>query len=68
MPGETALKMATDAAWTIYRTTHRGIDESDRRRCLLERHLRGQKVCERDSEELTGHGIAYLEGLSKYEC
>lgn len=68
MPGNTALKKATDAVWTIYRATHREIDESDRRRSLLERHLREQRVCEDDSEELMGHGIAYLEGLSKHEC
>ncbi|TKV80559.1 hypothetical protein FDV58_16665 [Bradyrhizobium elkanii] len=60
--------MATDAAWTIYCATQRDIDESDRRRSLLERHLRGRKVCEDDPEELTGHGIAYLQRLSQLEC
>lgn len=55
-----SLKLATDTAWTIYRAKHRDIDEADRRRCLLERHLQDRKACIGDPEEPSGYGVAYL--------
>jgi len=69
MADDVPLKLAVDTAWSVYRTTHQGIDAADSRRCLLERHLRGRwQAREEDVEELASFGIAYLARLPEDEC
>jgi hypothetical protein len=69
MADELPLRKAVNTAWSVYRTTHRGVDVADSRRCLLERHLhRRWEASESDAEELTGLGLAYLERLPEDEC
>ena len=69
MADEAQLATAIDAAWSVYRATHSGVDDADGRRCLLERQLdRRWEAHGSDAEELTGFGIAYLERLSGEEC
>ena len=44
MADDASLTKAVDIAWSVHRATHSGVDDADRRRCLLERHLhRGGK-------------------------
>ncbi|MDI3563987.1 hypothetical protein [Bradyrhizobium sp. Arg816] len=70
MVDEVTVKRAADAAWSIFRATRPGVDGSDSRRCLLERHLQQRRGEERESgsEELTGFGLAYLHRLPPDEC
>jgi hypothetical protein len=69
MVDEVTVRRAADTAWSVFRATRPGIDASDNRRCLLERHLqrRGEER-ESDSEELAGFGLAYLHRLPADEC
>lgn len=63
------VRRAADTTWSVFRVTRPGIDASDSRRCLLERHIqrRGEER-ESDSEELAGLGLAYLDRLPADEC
>ena len=57
------LRTAVDRAWTVYLATH-NVDAADPRRCSLERYLSGKwQAGESDPEELTCHGLAYLDRL-----
>jgi hypothetical protein len=63
------LRTAVDSAWSIFCATHDGVDASDSRRCLLERHLKGR--CEARGEEvdeLASFGLAYLARLADDGC
>jgi len=63
------LRTAVDTAWSVFRATHSGVDASDTRRCLLERHLHaGWEVREGDAEEIASFGLAYLTRLPDVEC
>jgi hypothetical protein len=69
MADDASLTKAVDIAWSVHRATHSGVDDSDRRRSLLERHLRMRREAHgSEVEELTGFGIAYLARLSDQEC
>jgi hypothetical protein len=69
MTDDASLMAAVDTAWSVHRATHTGVDDADRRRCLLERHLRGRKESHGgEFEELTGFGIAYLARIPDQEC
>jgi hypothetical protein len=62
------LTTAVDTAWTVYRATHEGVEESDSRRCLLARYLNGTpEAREGNVEELASLGLAYLARLQD-EC
>jgi hypothetical protein len=61
------LRKAVDTAWTVYLATHRDVDATDDRRCLLERHLQGMEASQSETEELTCSGLAYLDRLPKDE-
>jgi hypothetical protein len=64
-----ALSSAVDTAWSIYRATHRDVDASDGRRCVLERHRRMKwEAGKVDTGELACSGLAYLEQLREAEC
>jgi len=64
MADEYLLRQGVDRAWTIYRAAHDDVQESDERRCLLERHLRQRwEAGEHDAEELTCVGLALLERI-----
>ena len=68
MTNEFAVRKAVDAAWTAYLATHRNVDVADERRSLLERHLhRRWEAHERDTDELSCSGLAYLERLPEYD-
>lgn len=63
------LRTAVETAWSIFCTTHDGVDVGDSRRCLLERHLQGRGEARKDNaEELASFGLAYLAQLPKGEC
>ena len=69
MVDEVTVRTAAETAWSIFRATHPGIDASDSRRCLLDRHLQGtgrEQVS--DTEDLAALGLAYLHRLSSDEC
>ena len=69
MPDKLSLRAAVNTAWSVYRATHPGIDNADRRRCLLERYLSGRlEADDSNAEELAGFGIAYLNRFSDEEC
>ena len=69
MADDASLTRAVDIAWSVHRATHSGVDDADRRRCLLERHLRMRREAHgSEVEELTGFGIAYLARLRDQEC
>ena len=64
-----ALQIAIDTAWSVYRTTHEGVDAADNRRCRLERHLHGRwETREGGVEELASSGLAYLARLPEDQC
>ena len=63
MAEEDLLRQAVDTVWTLYRSAHDDVHESDERRCLLERHLQERKARENEVEELTCVGLAYLKRL-----
>jgi hypothetical protein len=64
MAEQSPLKIAVDRAWTVHRATREDVDAGDPRRCSLERYLSGKwESGESDPEELTCHGIAYLDRL-----
>lgn len=66
---EVPLQNAANKAWSVFRATRRDVHAADSRRCLLERHLRWRwEAHERDTEELTSSGLAYLERLPEDEC
>ncbi|MCP1830309.1 MULTISPECIES: hypothetical protein [Bradyrhizobium] len=68
MANAITLRTAIDIAWSVFCATHSGIDTSDRRRCLLERHLYGSwDRREGDAEDLASFGLAYLSQLSEDE-
>ena len=68
MAEEYLLRQAVDTAWSVYRTTHNHVHESDERRCLLERHLQQRwRAGEHDPEELTCAGLASLERILQVE-
>lgn len=69
MVDDEPLRKAVDTAWSVFRTTHVGVDAADSRRCLLERHLHGRpEAREGDVEELANFGLAYLARLPEDEC
>jgi hypothetical protein len=51
-------------AWGVYLLIHRGIDENDARRALLQRFIRQRcEAGETDTELLAVEGLKYLKGL-----
>jgi len=69
MVDDIPLRKAVDTVWSLYRASHRDIDEADSRRCLLERHLKGRwEARVNEVDELTGFGLAYLDRLPENEC
>jgi hypothetical protein len=69
MVDKVPLRKAVSTAWSVYLATHLDVDATDGRRSLLERHLlKKWEARERDDEELTCLGLAYLKRLSKHEC
>ena len=63
------LQTAVETTWSIFCTTHDGVDVADGRRGLLERHLQGRcEAREEDVDELASFGLAYLARLPKGEC
>lgn len=69
MVDEVTVRTAAETAWSIFRAKHPGVDASDSRRCLLDRHLekRGREPGS-DAEELASFGLAYLHRLPADEC
>ena len=58
------LRQAVETAWSVYLSTHRGVDNADHRRCFLSRHLEARlQAGENNVEELACSGITYLERL-----
>lgn len=68
MVDDVTLRQAVDNAWSVYLATHRTVEDTDSRRCVLERHLSmNWETRESDSDELTCVGLAYLERLPEDE-
>ena len=64
MDDDSSLKSAVDRAWAVHLATHEDVDAADERRCSLERYLSGKwRSGESDPDELTCHGLAYLDRL-----
>ncbi len=62
------LRRAVATTWTVYLATHRNVDATDGRRCLLERHLqRKWENSQSDAEVLVCSGLAYLDRTVKDE-
>lgn len=70
MANAVTLQVAADTAWTIFCATRSGVNASDSRRCLLERHLheRWDARGGDDAEELASMGLAYLARIVDHEC
>jgi hypothetical protein len=69
MVDRVTLRTALETASSICCATHDGVDASDSRRCLLERHLQGRCEARKDeAEELASFGLAYLARLREGEC
>lgn len=69
MVDHVTLRQAVDNAWSVYRATHRSVEATDSRRCVLERHLSmNWETRESDADELTCACLAYLERLPEDEC
>lgn len=70
MANAVTLQVAVDTAWSIFRATRFGVEDSDSRRCLLERHLheRWKARGGDDADELASFGLAYLTGIVDHEC
>jgi hypothetical protein len=65
MEDEFPLKTAIDRAWNVHLATNNDVDAADQRRCSLERYLIGKwQGGENDPEELTCHGLAFLNRLA----
>jgi hypothetical protein len=61
---EAPQKIAVDRAWSLYLAIHTDVDPADARRCTLDRHLQQRwDFGEKDLEELTCCGLAYLSRL-----
>ena len=63
------LRTPVETAWSVFCATRDGVDVTDNRRRLFERHLQGR--CEgrkEDGDELASFGLAYLARLPKDEC
>ena len=69
MSDDSLLKSAVDRAWAVHLATHDDVDAADERRCSLERYLSGKwRSGESDPDELTCHGLAYLDRLGSEDC
>ena len=63
------LRTAVETAWSIFCATYDGVDVTDSRRCLLERHLQGRcEAREEEVDELASFGLAYLARLPEDQC
>jgi hypothetical protein len=63
------LRRPVETAWSVFCATRDGVDVTDNRRSLFERHLQGR--CEgrkEDGDELASFGLAYLARLPEDEC
>ena len=58
MVDDIPLRKAVDTVWSLYRASHRDIDEADSRRCLLERHLKGRWEARVGEHSHGGFGLA----------
>ena len=62
MEDDFALRTAVERAWAVHLATHQEVDPADGLRCSLERYLNGRcQAGESDPNELTCHGLAYLD-------
>ena len=69
MVDEVKVRAAAATAWSIFRARRPGIDPSDNRRCLLERHLQTRGLQQGiDAEELASFWLVYLQRLPADEC